>query len=170
MTLAYLNENDKAYGLAGMVVSLAALDAMDRVAYVELDSDGPMVTFSQEFYNPGIGAISIKESWNHLCNNYYITAGMVLGNLMARSNVRWQKGVPDDVTALVREEILKEGRETCSLEDDEVAAIYRRVNSIMRQIFHNPQVAPAVADIATEISRRRHVSGRELSEIVRQLL
>ena len=118
-----------------------------------------MVTFSQEFYNPGIGAISIKESWNHLCNNYYITAGMVLGNLMARSNVRWQKGVPDDVAALVREEILKEGR-----------AIYRRVNSIMRQIFHNPQVAPAVADIATEISRRRHVSGRELSEIVRQLL
>ena len=32
MTLTYLNEDDKAYGLAGMAISLAALDAIDRVA------------------------------------------------------------------------------------------------------------------------------------------
>ena len=34
MTLTYLNEDDKAYGLAGMAISLAALDAIDRVAGV----------------------------------------------------------------------------------------------------------------------------------------
>ena len=50
MTLTYLNEDDKAYGLAGMAISLAALDAIDRVAGVSLDSDGPMVTFSHQYY------------------------------------------------------------------------------------------------------------------------
>ena len=29
LTLAYLNEDDRAYGLAGMAISLAALDAID---------------------------------------------------------------------------------------------------------------------------------------------
>ena len=50
LTLKYQNEDDKAYGLAGMAIALAALDALDRVAGVSLDSDGPMVTFSNEFY------------------------------------------------------------------------------------------------------------------------
>ena len=30
LTLKYQNEDDKAYGLAGMAIALAALDALDR--------------------------------------------------------------------------------------------------------------------------------------------
>ena len=44
--LTYLNEDDRAYGLAGMAISLAAFDAIDRVASVSLDSEGPMVNFT----------------------------------------------------------------------------------------------------------------------------
>ncbi len=36
LTLEYSNEDDRAYGLAGMAISLAALDAFDRVAAVSL--------------------------------------------------------------------------------------------------------------------------------------
>ena len=50
ITLAYQNEDDRAYGLAGMTISLAALRAIDRVVRISLDSDGPMVEFSQEYY------------------------------------------------------------------------------------------------------------------------
>lgn len=37
LTLEYSNEDDRAYGLAGMAISLAALDAIDRIAEVNLD-------------------------------------------------------------------------------------------------------------------------------------
>ncbi len=43
LTLKYQNEDDKAYGLAGMAIALAALDALDRVAGVSLDAHGPKV-------------------------------------------------------------------------------------------------------------------------------
>ena len=49
LTLKYQNEDDKAYGLAGMAIALAALDALDRVAGVSLDSDGPMGSISNEY-------------------------------------------------------------------------------------------------------------------------
>ena len=38
LTLKYQNEDDKAYGLAGMAIALAALDALDRVAGVSPES------------------------------------------------------------------------------------------------------------------------------------
>lgn len=34
LTLTYLNEDDRAYGLAGMAISLAALDALDRISSI----------------------------------------------------------------------------------------------------------------------------------------
>ena len=50
LTLHYSNEDDRAYGLAGMAISLAALDAIDRISSVSLDAEGPMVTFSHSYY------------------------------------------------------------------------------------------------------------------------
>ena len=65
LTLAYLNEDDRAYGLAGMMISLASLRAIDRVAEVSLDSEGPMVEFSHEYYFPGSPSISPKSTWDN---------------------------------------------------------------------------------------------------------
>ncbi len=45
--------------------------ALDRVAGVSLDSDGPMVTFSNEFYFSGSPSVSPKSTWNALLHNYY---------------------------------------------------------------------------------------------------
>ncbi len=90
LTLKYQNEDDKAYGLAGMAIALAALDALDRVAGVSLDSDGPMVTFSNEFYFSGSPSVSPKSTWNALLHNYYITSAMVVSSVMSRSLVPGQ--------------------------------------------------------------------------------
>lgn len=169
LTLAYLNEDDKAFGLAGMAISLAALDAMDRVAEISLDSDGPMVAFSHEYYFPANPAVSVKTNWNNLLQNFYITSAMVLSNVMARSLVRLHTDVPVDLMESIRTEIEEEGRETCALEDDEIENIYNRTASRMRRIFKNPLVHPAVADFARTISRRRTLSGHEVLDELRLL-
>lgn len=169
LTLTYLNEDDRAYGLAGMAISLAALDAMDRVAGISLDSEDTMVSFSHQYYFPSSQAISVKANWNNLLHNFYITSAMVLSNVMARSMVRMHKPVPDELMNNIYSEIAREGKETCSLEEDEIRNIFSRTSSYMRRIFNNPRVTPAIDDFARTISRRRSLSGHEILEELRLL-
>lgn len=167
--LTYKNEDDKAYGLAGMAISLAALDAIDRVASVSLDSEGPMVSFSHEYYFSGSPSISPKATWTNLLNNFYITSAMVVSNVMSRSLVRMKSEVPREWMETIHREILAEGQDSCALEDDEVESLYNKTTTVMRRIFANPRLHPAIDEFARTISRRRRLSGMEIFEELRAL-
>lgn len=164
MTLSYSNEDDRAYGLAGMAVSLAGLDAIDSVVDISLDADGPMVNFSQEYYYSLSPMVSPKSVWENLIRNFHITASMVVGNVLARSLVRLHVDLPKDIERKVFAEIEAEGEETCGLEKDEIEAFYSRIISQHRRIFSNPRLHPAINELAGIISRRRRLSGLELRE------
>ncbi len=169
MTLAYTNEDDKAYGLAGMAISLAALDAIDRVASVTLDTDGPMVTFSHQYYFSGSPSISPKTTWDNLLHNFYITSAMVLSNVMARSLVRLKEDVPAALLQEIHDEMVEEGRDTCSLEEDEIDSLYNKTRTYMGRIFRNPRLHPAINDFAHLLARRRSLSGNEILDELRAL-
>ena len=169
LTLSYLNEDDRAYGLAGMAISLAALDALDRVASVSLDADGPMVTFSHLYYYSGSPSISPKTTWNNLLHNLYLTSAMVVSNVMSRSLVRLHKEVPEEITSKIRSVIADEGRDSCQLDDDEIDALFNKTQSSMRRIFRNPRLHPAIDEFARTLSRRRTLSGKELLDELRIL-
>lgn len=164
MTLSYSNEDDRAFGLAGMAVSLAGLDAIDSIVDISLDADGPMVNFSQEYYYSLSPAVSPKSVWENLIRNFHITASMVVGNVLARTLVRLHEDLPKDVEREIYSEIEAEGEETCGLEKDEVEAFYHRILMQHRRIFSNPRIHPAITELAGIISRRRRLSGLELRE------
>lgn len=169
LTLTYLNEDDRAYGLAGMVISLASLHAMDRVAEISLDADGPMIEFSQEYYFPTSPAVSPKVTWDNLVRNFHITTSMVVSNILARSVVRMREEAPEMVMKEIYEEVEREGRETCSLEDDEIESLYSNALMRARRLFLNPRLQPAVSEFARVLSRRRNLSGMEIIDELRQL-
>lgn len=169
MNLKYQNEDDRAYGLAGMAVSLAAFDAMDRIAAVSLDGDGPMVTFSNEYYFSGSPSISPKATWANLVNNFRITSAMVISNVMARSMVRMHRNVPGEILDTLRSEIQAEGQETCALEADEIDSLFDDMVSYTRRIFSNPRLHPAIEELTRILSRRRELSGREILEELHHL-
>lgn len=170
LTLKYLNEDDRAYGLAGMTISLAALDATDRVAEISLDSDGPMVTFAHQYYFCGTPSISPKATWNNLMQNYYITSAMVLSNIMARSVVRLQLNeLPQELLDEIKENIVLEGKDVCGLEDDEIDRLYQKVYTYMRRIFYNPRLHPAIKEYVRVLSRRRRMSGSDIYDELRLL-
>lgn len=169
LTLAYLNEDDRAYGLAGMAISLAALDAIDRVAGISLDADGPMVSFANEFYFSGSPSVSPKSTWNNLVHNFYITSAMVVSNLMARSLVRLGEEVPGDLLEKIHTEMRAEGSDSCSLDNDEVDRLYQRTTTGMRRIFANSRLHPAIDRFARTLSRRRRLSGMEIYDELRAL-
>lgn len=164
LTLAYLNEDDRAYGLAGMVISLASLRAIDRVAEVSLDSEGPMVEFSHEFYFQGSPSISPKATWDNLVQNFHITTAMVLSNVLARSFVRMKEEAPAELMDKIYEEVRREGEDTCALEDDEIEHLYNNAMTSMKRLFLNPRLHPAIDEFAHIISRKRNLSGREIRD------
>ncbi len=169
LTLQYLNEDDKAYGLAGMAISLGALDALDRVIEVSLDAEGPMVTFSHAYYYYGNQSVSPKATWNNMLHNYYITSAMVLANVLSRSLVRLHSNVDSEILEALHDGIVEEGRNEMSLEDDEIENLYGRTLTSMRRIFNNPRVHPAVEELAGIMARRRRLSASELAETLSML-
>lgn len=161
-SLSYQNEDDRAYGLAGMMVALANLDAIDRVATVNIDTDGPMVEFSHAYYFVGSPSISPKSTWDNLVANFHLTTSMVVGNILARSLVRLKEEAPGDVMQEVFSQVEAEGKETCDLETDEIERLYDHAYKRAMRIFRNPRLHPAIDEFAKVISRRRSLSGREI--------
>ncbi len=164
-----MNEDDRAYGLAGMAISLAALDAMDKVANISLDAEGPMVSFSHDYYFSGSPSISPKATWHNLVQNYYITSAMVVSNLMARSLVRLGIEIPEELLSEVHKEMEAEGEDTCALTPEEVDSMYRKTTTGMRRIFGNKRLYPAIEEFARTIARRRQLSGWEIYDELRAL-
>lgn len=161
-SLAYLNEDDRAYGLAGMMVALANLDALDRVANITIDTEGPMVEFSHAYYFVGSPSISPKSTWDNLVANFHLTTSMVVGNILSRSLVRLKEEAPKDILDKVYSLVEEEGKETCDLESDEVERLYNNALNRALRIFRNPRWHPAIDELARTISLRRSFSGREI--------
>lgn len=165
-SLAYRNEDDKAYGLAGMIITLSSLDALRLVQSVSLDASGPMVQFSDEYYHLSSPLLSPKSVWKALERNFYITSAMVVGNMMARSLVRDGELVPDALLKQVRTTMETEGSESLSLDADEVDSLYQHLMRRNVQIFHNPRLHPKVHELSRRLAQVRTLSvGDILSEL-----
>ncbi len=167
--LKYRNEDDRCYGLAGMAISLAALDALDRVSSISLDNEGPMVTFNYSYHFNGSPAISPKATWNNLIDNYQLTSTLIISNMMSRRLVKDRKDFRQEIIDMLYDEIAFEGRETCSLEDDEIRSLFNKTLSYSQRIFNNRRLYPMIDELAHVISRKRILTGKEIYEILRQL-
>ena len=88
---------------------------------------------------------------------------------MYKRQVRLGQDVPAELLDTIHNEISREGRDTCSLEDDEIDTIYEKTRSYMGRIFRNPRLHPAIDDFARTISRRRTLSGSEIIDELRAL-
>ena len=168
-SLPYRNEDDRAFGLAGMAIEMASLDALDRITEVFLDAEGPMVRFSQKYYYTYSPEVSPKAVWHNLLGNLHLTTSLVLGNVMARSLVRLGREAEEEVLEEVRALVRHEGSEVCSLDDEEADAVFDRALRQARRLFHNPRLHPAVRELAGVISRKRRLSVLELAEALEML-
>ncbi len=162
--LKYKNEEDRVYGLAGMMIAVASMNAIDRVALVSLDAEGPMVTFSNEFYFPGSQSASPKATWRRLFDNFQITSAMAISNVLSRRYIHERNHEIEDMLTPLREVMVLEGEEVCSLEEDEVDRIFDRMLSHSNRIFGNRRLSSFIDEFAGIIARRRRLTGREIEE------
>lgn len=162
--LPYSNEDDRAYGLAGMAISAASLDALDRITEVFLDAEGPMVSFTNAYYFSSSPSVSPKAVWDNLLQNLQLTASLAIANVMARSLVRLGSEPDEEAFAALRSIVREEGRDTLSLDEEESDALFERTLIHSKRLFYNPRLHPAVRELAGIISRRRRLSVLELAE------
>lgn len=162
--LQYTNEDDRAYGLAGMAISMASLDALDRITEIFLDAEGPMVSFSQDYYFSSSPAVSPKSVWNNLLNNFQLTTALALGNVMARSLVRLGNDAEPSIYEELRSLVREEGMDYCALDMEESDAVFDKLLRHTRRLFNNPRLQPAVRQLVGVIARRRRLSVVELAE------
>lgn len=134
-SLQYRDEEDKAFGLAGMIYSLGAVDGLDSVAEVSLDTDGPMVTFRHGYFFNGSPAVSPKSTWDNMLRNFHLTSVMVLSNLMSRTIVKDAEEPDSKLLQEIRDLFEEEGERECSLEKDELDALYDRILHYTMRLF-----------------------------------
>ncbi len=164
LKLTYRNEDDKAYGLAGMILSLSSLHALPLIREVTMDTEGPMVHFTNDYYYITSPAVSPKAVWNKLRENFYITSSMVIGNVFARRIVRDGEDVTVAMLDNILSSMIEEGRDTCSLDEDETMVIYDNIVMRNRNIFGNRRLHPTVKKLQQILSLRRHLSISELND------
>lgn len=167
--LTYSNEDDRAYGLAGMTTTASLIGGIDLISEINIDQEEGMVTFSHSYFYGGSPAVSPKVSWAHTLRTFQVTAAMALGNIFARSLVRDKEDVQQQFIDTIHELMNGEGCSACDLEEDEIDNIFSRVLSYNRRIYGNPRVHPAIHELANIISRRRRLSHLDLTETLARL-
>ncbi|MDE6243008.1 MAG: hypothetical protein K2M14_03250 [Muribaculaceae bacterium] len=167
--LAYRDEADRSYGLAGMSIGLASLDALDRVAYISIDSEGPMVEFTGEYYYGGSPSVSPKAAWRRMIDNYRLTSTLAVGNILARTLVQEGNNDPTDMLNELFETIRLEGREVCQLEEDELDNFINNIVGRSHRVFGNQRLYPAVQALADLLRKERILTGRALAEEMHML-
>ena len=104
MQLTYIDEDDRAAGLAGMMISLATMDALDSLVSASLDAEGPMLRFGDSYYLGMSPAVSPKAVWETTMRNLHVTASLVLRPYLsaAKTHLRQSAAAPCNTVALRR--------------------------------------------------------------------
>ncbi|MCC8113135.1 MAG: hypothetical protein LUD17_00205 [Bacteroidales bacterium] len=167
---AYSDEEDKSFGLTGMVISLNIYDQYSMLREVSMDRpDGEGIAFTPDFYFDGNPRMSAKIAWNEMVRQYQMLTGMVLGNVMCRSMVHLRKPLAQERLDAMRRIVEEEGTQSCSLEQDEIDAIFNKTYNYLERLYSNRQVATIADRFAAVLRRRRTMTGTDVEEEIETL-
>ncbi|MGN1246602.1 MAG: hypothetical protein ACI4UN_08200 [Muribaculaceae bacterium] len=168
--MKYRDEIDKCYGVAGMSVALAILDAEDLLIGINIDGDGlDCISMVPQFYSVGNPLLSPSSVWQDVFQRFQITLGMTIADSMCRKMLH-DKGVVDKkLRQALLSAALDEGKASCQLESDEVERIFDKYFQYMLQTFKNHNVHSVIASIVDRLKADRSLSGCDVLEMLRSL-
>lgn len=169
-TLRYSDEREKAYGIAGMTITLVACDGEELLEEIHLDADpGSCMVMSHDYGFKGNPRMSAKIVWEQTLKDLRITASMALGNLACRRYVLAHTGMTKAETDGIRKAVVEEGREYCALDEDECGSLFDGCYRYVDRIFRHAAIGGVVDAFADELTRRRSMSVSEAVELLAHL-
>lgn len=169
-TLRYANERDKIYGLAGMAITLVALDGEKYLSEIRLDAPaGECLVMSHDYGFKGNPRMSARIVWEQTLSDLRMTTSIILGNIVCRRYVLGHCGIAADDLEPVRAAVRSDARDHCDLDDDESDRLFDGCLNYVQRIFRHSGVQEVAHTFAGHIGRRRTLSGSEAIEILSSL-
>ena len=168
--MKYRDELDKSYGVAGMALGLAVLEADNLFTSITLDAEGPgCIQFTPEFFFAGNPRLSPRGAWKYILGHYRISVGLAVANALCRRMVLDNDKVDNKLRDELFNAAYEDGRDYCNLERDEVEPIFDEAFDNMMRLFSNSQVRKAMDAFADALQQRRTLSHIDVTDIVQQM-
>ncbi len=170
MELSYRDERDKCYGATGMAIGVVVFDGEDMIHGINLDADAhEMVEYTADFYFAGNPRVSAKTSWNRILQNFNLSMGVTIANVLCRSMLVDHKVPDSDIHDTLCDMTVAEGEDTCALESDEVKRLFDKNYNYLLRVFAHRGVQSVAHDFATALQTSRRISRMEMIERLRAL-
>ncbi|MEE0978403.1 MAG: hypothetical protein UH625_03250 [Muribaculaceae bacterium] len=169
VTLKYIDDDDKCYGLVGTAVGMLIYDCEDNLLALSVDENDPdkAISLVAELYFSGNPSMSAKVVWNNLIKQYEMMIGMTISNYLCRVLVHRKLSSVDPFEKnLLRQTIVEEGHDTCQLDDDEIDEMFNKGYNYLHRIFTHSAVQQIVHRFAENLRSARTM---DHDEIERQL-
>ena len=168
--LKYADEEDRAYGVAGMTIAMMLWDGEPFLASVNLDNPvGRSIEFTPSFGFSGNPRFMASLAWREHLKQFELISAMIMGNTICRSYVRRSTPLSSDISSALRSFISEEGRQVCSLEDDEIEIIYNKTRRYLDRVFTHSGVTALARNFADTLHHRRQLSAAEVFDILSAL-
>lgn len=170
-TLKYKDRTDRAYGLAGMIITLVASNNEDYLCEVHLDAPaGEGIVLSHDFGFNGNPRMSAKVLWAQAVKDLRTSAYMILGNIACRRFVRDNDNfIGAREAEAIREAIRTEADTSCSLESDEVDNLFDNTLTYVTRVFQHGGVQDIARSFADTLSSKGSMTASEAIELLSSL-
>ena len=166
----YKDEQDKCYGLTGVAMSTVIWDVEHLISAIYLDSDAfQSIKYTPQLLAEGNAEISPRNIWNHNVEKFRLSMGMVLSNILCRTFVLEQKYINHKTKQYLLNYFIEDGIASCSLEKDEVEALFNKHYDYLSRIFSHPEVQKIANEFAELLTERRSLTQAEIVNALQTL-
>lgn len=168
--LSYADDRDKTYGVAGMAITIVALDAEDYLDGINLDGDpGEHILMSHDFASKGNPRMSAKIVWEQTLKDLRLWTSMALGNVVCRRYVLAHRGLTTSDQTELRSALRRDAEEHCGLDSDESDRLFDSCLGYVDRIFRHQGVLPIADSFARTLAERRTLTASEAIDILASL-
>lgn len=169
LSLKYNDERDKAAGMAGMAITIVAVNAAHLIDGIDIDAvDGSNMQMSDDITISGNPRVSAKAVWEQSVKDLRAVLSMVLGNMACPRRMGTSKDIklPDtDFRKIVREQ----SASWCGLDPDEADALYDDCSAFVRRLFSHTSLPSIAEKVIQRIIERRRMTADEVIELLSSL-
>lgn len=164
-SLAYADDRDKSFGVAGMAIALVACDCQDYIREINLDAPaGHNIVMSHDYGFRGNPRMSAKIVWEQSVKELRVTTTMALGNIACRSRMLRNRSLDKKETQSVRDAVRTDAAECCALDTDEADALFDHCLGYVDGIFSHHAIPPVVNGFVARINEQRSMTIAEIVE------
>lgn len=160
--MQYKDEVDRSYGMAGMVMAMYVWDCENYLIGLNMDTvPGDGVKMSPILEIQGNPRLSARVVWQQMLKEFELSTAMLLGNAMCRCYCGGTFKLTSSVLAKIRAFVRDEGKEVCSLEEEEIKRVYEKVYNYMDQLFIHVRAVETAKEISAALLANRALSAAE---------